>query len=176
MQEVVATVFWVLLFPHEGWIMIIDQLSFSRLDPSLGVSIVPMIDNTHPKIINVWVGLCPYLMGTFDYLPLTSNDHFMLAIPDHPRDKIFQISSFCMTYFNDPWTLPSPSTTMEGTWHHGMAMPLSIVEFAYFIVQQSFVDPDSTPAQKLDLVLEPTWAQGSLSDMIFITDLTSSYS
>jgi hypothetical protein len=29
MQAVVATVFWVLLFPHEGRIMTIDQLSFS---------------------------------------------------------------------------------------------------------------------------------------------------
>jgi hypothetical protein len=45
MQEVVTIVFWVLLFPHEGWIVTIDQLSFSRPDPSSGVSMVPMIDN-----------------------------------------------------------------------------------------------------------------------------------
>jgi hypothetical protein len=36
MQAVVATVFRVLLFPHEGWIVTIDQLSFSRPDPTLG--------------------------------------------------------------------------------------------------------------------------------------------
>jgi hypothetical protein len=29
MQEVVATIFWVLLFPHEDQIMTIDQLYFS---------------------------------------------------------------------------------------------------------------------------------------------------
>jgi hypothetical protein len=45
MQDVVATVFWVLLFPHEGQIVTIDQLSFSRPDPALGASMVPMIDN-----------------------------------------------------------------------------------------------------------------------------------
>jgi hypothetical protein len=45
MQAVVATIFWVLLFPHENWIVTIDQLYFSRPDPSLGVSAVPMIDN-----------------------------------------------------------------------------------------------------------------------------------
>jgi hypothetical protein len=45
MQAVVATVFLVLLFPHEGWIVPIDQLSFSRPDPALGASMVPMIDN-----------------------------------------------------------------------------------------------------------------------------------
>jgi hypothetical protein len=45
MQDVVATVFQVLLFPHEGQIVTIDQLSFSRPDPALGASTVPMIDN-----------------------------------------------------------------------------------------------------------------------------------
>jgi hypothetical protein len=45
MQAVVATVFCVLLFPHEGWIVTINQLSFSRPDPALGASTVPMVDN-----------------------------------------------------------------------------------------------------------------------------------
>ena len=56
MQEVFATVFWVLVFPHEGWIVTIDQLSFSRPDPSLGASAVPMIDNPQPSVINIGVG------------------------------------------------------------------------------------------------------------------------
>jgi hypothetical protein len=66
MQVVVVTVFRVLLFPQEGRIKTIDQLSFSRLDPSSGVSTVPMIDNPQPDIINIGFGLCPPLMGTFD--------------------------------------------------------------------------------------------------------------
>jgi hypothetical protein len=37
-------------------------------------------------------------------------------------------------------------------------------EVAYSIVQQASTDPDLTPAQELDLVLEPIWAQGSLTD------------
>jgi hypothetical protein len=69
MQVVVAIVFRVLLFPHEGRIVTIDQLSFSRPDPALGASTVPMIDNPQPGVINVGVGLCPSLMGTFDYPP-----------------------------------------------------------------------------------------------------------
>jgi hypothetical protein len=92
MKAVVVTVFWVLLFPHEGQIVSIDQLSFSLPDPSSGVSTVPMIDNPQPDIVNVEVGLCPPLMGTFDYPPLTDNVHCILAIPDQPRTKIFQIS------------------------------------------------------------------------------------
>jgi hypothetical protein len=35
----------------------VDQLSFSRPDPSSGVSTVPMIDNPQPNIVNVGVGL-----------------------------------------------------------------------------------------------------------------------
>jgi hypothetical protein len=53
---------------------------------------------------------------------------------------------------------------MEGTGHHGMAMPLSAVEVAYSTIHQGFVDSNPTPAQELDLVLEPIWAQGSLTD------------
>jgi hypothetical protein len=145
MQAVVMTFFWVFLFPHEGQIMAIDQLSFSRPDPSSGVSMVPMIDKPQPYIVNVGVGLCPPLMGTFDYWPLTNNVHYILVVPDRPRAKIFQISLFLTSYFNNLWTLPSPSTTTEGKRHHGMDMPFSTAEFVYSIVQQASVDPDPTP-------------------------------
>jgi hypothetical protein len=45
MHAVVAIVFQVMLFPHDGWIVTIDQFSFSYPDPSSGASMVPMIDN-----------------------------------------------------------------------------------------------------------------------------------
>jgi hypothetical protein len=70
-------------------------------------------------------------MGTFDYPP-PSND--VKIVSDQPKVEIFQVSSFRMTYFNDPWNIPSRLTTMEGTVHHGMAMPLSVAEVAYSIV------------------------------------------
>jgi hypothetical protein len=97
MQAVFTKVFRVLLFPHEGRIVSIDHLSFSCPDPSSGVSTVPMIDNHQPRIINIGVGVCPSLMGTFYYPPLTDNVHFILVVPDQPRAEIFQISSFRMT-------------------------------------------------------------------------------
>ena len=46
MNVVVTTIFWVLLFPHKGQTMSIDQLSFSLPEPSSGVSTILMIDNT----------------------------------------------------------------------------------------------------------------------------------
>jgi hypothetical protein len=91
--------FWVLLFPHEGRIVTIDQLSFSHPDPSSGASTVPMIDNPQPDIVNIGVGLCPPLMGTFDYPPPSDDVKF---ISDQPKVEIFQVSSFRTTYFNDP--------------------------------------------------------------------------
>jgi hypothetical protein len=49
MQVMVTTIFRVLLFPHEGRIVTIDQLSFSRPDPALGASTVPMVDNPQAR-------------------------------------------------------------------------------------------------------------------------------
>jgi hypothetical protein len=152
--------------------MTIDQLSFSRLDPSLGASMVPMIDNPQPGVVNIGVGLCPPLMGTFSYPPPQGDVKF---ISDHHKAEIFQISSFRTNYFNDPWILPSPSATTEGTGHHGMSMPLSVEKLVYSLVQQASVDPNPTPAQELDPILEPIWAQVSLPntdslDLVFPLD------
>jgi hypothetical protein len=131
MQDVVATFFRVFLFPHEGRIVTIDQLSFSRPDPALGASTVPMIDNPQPGVVNVGVGLCPSLMGTFDYPPPHDDVKF---ISIHHKVEIFQVSLFCMTYFEDTWILPSPSATMDETGHPSMSMPLSAIEVAYSLV------------------------------------------
>jgi hypothetical protein len=122
-----------------------------------------MIDNPQPDIVNVGVSLCPPLMGNFDYPPPSDDVKLILVVSDQHRAEIFQVSSFRMTYFNDPWSLPSPSTMMEVTGHHGMSMPLSTAEVVYSIVQQALVDPDSALAQELDSNLEPIWAQDSLS-------------
>jgi hypothetical protein len=161
MQAVVATIFRVLLFPHEGRIVTIDQLSFSRPDPALGASTVPLVDNPQAGVVNIGVGLCPSLMGTFDYPPPQSDVKF---ISTHHKAEIFHVSSFRTTYFNDPWILPSPSDTMEATGHAGMSSPLSAAEVAYSTVQQTSATPDPTPAPELDPLFEPIWAQNSLVD------------
>jgi len=57
MHAMVATILWVLLFPHEDWIVSIDQLSFSHTDHSSRESTIPMIDTPQPDIFNVGVGL-----------------------------------------------------------------------------------------------------------------------
>jgi hypothetical protein len=82
MQAMVTKVLWVLLFPHEGQIVSIDQLSFSRPNPSSRVSMVSMIDNPQPNIVNIGVDLWPPLMGTFNYPPSTDNVQYILAVPN----------------------------------------------------------------------------------------------
>jgi hypothetical protein len=57
---------------------------------------------------------------------------------------------------------------MEGTGHHGMSMTLFVAEVAYSLVQQASIDLDPTLAQELDLILEPIWAQGSLTDIDYL--------
>jgi hypothetical protein len=144
MQAMVAIVFWVFLFPHKGQIVTIDQLSFSRPNLALGESMVPMIENTQPGFVNIGVGLCPYFMGTFDYPPHQADIKF---ISNHHKVGIFQVSLFNMTYFDDPWILPSPSSMMDGTGHLGMSMPLSAAEVAYSLVQQTSAHTDLALAQ-----------------------------
>jgi hypothetical protein len=150
----------------------IDQLSFSRPNPPLGASTVPMINNPQPGVVNVGVRLCPSLIGTFDY-PTPQGD--IKFISNHHKVDIFQVSSFCTTYFNDRWMLPSPSATMDGPGHPGMSMPLSTAEVAYSLVQQASTNTDPNPTQEFDPLLEPIWAQGSLAhtnslDLVFPSD------
>jgi hypothetical protein len=161
----------------------IDQLSFSRTDPALGASTVPMIDTPQPGVVNVGFALYPSLMGTFDFLPPHDDIKF---ISNHHKVEIFQVLSFFTTYFEDPWILPSPSATMDETGHSGISMPLSTIEVAYSFMQQASANPDLTPTQELDPLLEPIWAQGSLanvdsldlvlpSDKVVIKAMTSPY-
>jgi hypothetical protein len=111
MHVVVSTIFWVLCFLHEGQIVTIDELSLSHPDPSLGDSMVSMIDSPQLGAVNLGVVLFPSLMEAFYYPPPSSNVN------------------------KDPWNLPSPSTSMEGTGNPGMSMPLFATEVAYNIVQ-----------------------------------------
>jgi hypothetical protein len=69
-------------------------------------------------------------MGTFDY-PFIANDvKFILTIPDQLKDAIFQVMYFRTSYFNNPWILPFPSTSMKGIGNPRMSIPLSATEVA----------------------------------------------
>jgi hypothetical protein len=53
---------------------------------------------------------------------------------------------------------------MDETGYLGMSMPLFTVEVVYPLVQQASTNTNPTPAQELDPLLEPIWAQVSLAN------------
>jgi hypothetical protein len=124
--------------------------------------------NLQPSTVNLGVGLFSLLMGTFDYSSPSNDVKLISLVPDQPKVAILQVSSFTTSYFHDLWALPSPLVLMEGIGNLGMAMPLSATEVAYNIFQQASVNPDLTPSQELDPVLEPIWAQYSLATQDYL--------
>jgi hypothetical protein len=67
---------------------------------------------------------------------------------------------FRTSHFSDPWTLPSPTLSIEGQSHASMAMPLLAVDIVYQAILDSSTDPDPATSQtdEEDLVLRPVWA------------------
>jgi hypothetical protein len=123
MKTFVSSVFHTLCFPREGKIVTIDQLSLTHASTSasVGPSIL-VIDNSRQATKDVCVGMYSSLMGTFDFI---ASNHQIYAISSESLSSMRSVS-FCNSYFNDPWTLPSPTVSCEGQSHIRMEMPLSV--------------------------------------------------
>jgi hypothetical protein len=146
--------FHILCFPHQGEIVTIDQLSFAYSSPNAYVGpLIPMIENSQPTTENISVGMYSSLMGTFDFLKLI---HHVYAMTSRPASTWRSIP-FRTSYFSDPWTLPSPTSSGEGQFHVGMAMPLSTTKIAYQAVLQysTDLDPVTSPTDEEDPILRP---------------------
>jgi hypothetical protein len=128
MVTVVLPVFHMLCFTHQGEIVTIDQLSFVYSSPNTSVGpLIPVVNNYQPTTKNINVKMYSSLMGTFDFLVLIHHIYAMSSTPASVERSI----PFCTSYFNDPWTLPSLTLSIEGQSHVGMAMPLSVAEITY---------------------------------------------
>jgi hypothetical protein len=115
-----------------------------------------MIENSQPANENIGVGMYSSLMGTFDFLALI---HHVYAMSSRPT-SIGRSIPFRTSYFCDPWTLPSLTSSCKVQSHAVMAMPLSAVEIAYQVVLDSSpdLDPITSPTDDEDPVLRPVWA------------------
>jgi hypothetical protein len=93
---VVSSVFHTLCFPHEGKIVMIDQLSFVYSSPnaSLGPSI-PVIDISQPTTENIGVRMYSSLMGTFKFLAPLS--HHIYSMSSRHLDR--EVHSFLHVLF-----------------------------------------------------------------------------
>jgi hypothetical protein len=72
MTVVFSSVFNILLFPHQGKIVMIDQLAFYTLDLGSNIGLnVPFVSYTHQYCMHVGVGMFKYpsFIGIFPLPP-----------------------------------------------------------------------------------------------------------
>jgi hypothetical protein len=157
MVTIVSSIFCTLCFPHQGEIVMVDQLSFaySSLNAFVGSSIL-VITNSQSTTENISVGMYSSLMGTFDF---SASIHHVYTMSSRPS-SVGRSIPFHTSYIGDPWTLPSLNSSCEGQSHAGMAMPLSPVEIVYQVVIDSSTDPDPITLQtgEENHILRPIWA------------------
>jgi hypothetical protein len=128
MRVFMSTLFRVLHFPHQGKVVMVDQLAF--FNSNTRTSNVPFIENTPTGYENVGVGILKdsSLMGTFPIPPP----------PDIPRPSVASISMIStvpreLPVSVDPWII------LDHRDHvcFGDVMPLSPVESAYQAIQSA---------------------------------------
>ena len=102
----------MICFPFNGKIVTIDQASFQNLsvNASSGSSI-SIIDHSQPTTENVGVGMYPSLMGTFSCpVPV-----LMIGSSLGRASTSLNSVSFRTSHMEDPWILPSPSTSSDNS-------------------------------------------------------------
>ena len=113
MCAIASFVLRVVVFPHEGKLVTVDQLSFTwkgRMETN--ESTIPLVDQVKPTSESLGAGMYSSLMGTIDipaprnYLGSTSVGKYITMVVDRM----------------DPWVLPS---------HYEPQVPLLAVELAY---------------------------------------------
>ena len=131
MDAIASSLFHILCFPHEGRIVIIDQMDCSPKDPNASAdSTVPLVNDAKQPIENLGVVMYTSLIGTFDLPPPFIHINAISSSRAPTRRDFFRTH-----YFSDPWTLPSPTSTLEEGQVGGMAFPMCATEIAY---QSSF--------------------------------------
>lgn len=67
MDVIVSSLFHILCFPHEGRIVIVDQMAYSLKESSASFdSTIPLVNNSKPPVESSRVRMYSLLMGTFD--------------------------------------------------------------------------------------------------------------
>ena len=109
MSAIASVVLRVVVFPHEGKLVTIDQLDFTRKGClESNESAMPLVDQVKPVAQSLGAGMYTSLMGTFDlpapvnYIGSTSVGRSIATVVDR----------------TDPWVLPSP---------HEPDVPLSVM-------------------------------------------------
>ena len=110
MQAVASSLFHIVCFPHNGKIVTIDQMTFKNpfVIASSGASI-PIVKHSQPATGSLGVGMYPSLMGSFSCPALI----LMIGSCSDEASTYTTSVSFHTTHMEDPWILPTPSTSSE---------------------------------------------------------------
>ena len=137
----------MVVFPHEGKLVTVDQLNFTRKGRmESNESTIPLVDKVKPASDSLGVGMYASLMGTFDfpalinYLGSTSVGKSIAMVVDRI----------------DPSVLPS---------HHEPEVPLLAIEVAYQYIIHTTIDPIVVPltvSEELKEAYLSTWEENSL--------------
>lgn len=124
MMAIVSTIICLILFPLDGKVVTVDQLSFCTPNYSpLPSGFVPLVGGVPNSYVSLGTGLlkASSLMGCFPIEP-PKVSHMVNMISSIPHEQI------------DPWILPAPSNIDT----YREQMPMSPVELAYQAIQFSY--------------------------------------
>ena len=147
MSAIASIIFRVVVFPHEGKLVTVDQLNFTPKGcMESNESTIPLVDHVKPAWEILGAGINASLMGKFDiptpinYLGSTSVGKSIATIVDR----------------TDPWVLPS---------HHEPKVPLLATEVTYQAIVHTTVDSILVPltvSEEPEEPYFPAWAENSL--------------
>ena len=140
--------------PHNGKIVTIDQMTFknSPVTASSGAS-VPVVEPSQLATGSVGVGMYPSLIESFSCpAPI-----LMIGSCFDEDSTSTTLVYFRTTHMEDPWILPTPSTSSEPV---ERTVPLLAVMVAYQANLQSTVEPCSSSSrmEEEDPYVLPAWA------------------
>jgi hypothetical protein len=127
MTVVASSVCLCVEFPHQGKIVTVDQLDFSKTDAHApATNNIPFLGDHKNTYESVGVGLLKYsrLMGTFP-TPLPPNTHHIATV------NMISTAAYQYLESSDPWIVPSPLEFNA----LGDTMPLSPAKTSYIVVQ-----------------------------------------
>lgn len=108
-------------------------MDYSLVNPHANSnSTIPLVDNPHQPIKNLGVGTHSSLMGTFDLPTPIATINAISSSKESSREEFLWTH-----YLSDPWTLPSPATTLDEGQVGGMTFPMSTPELRYQYIVNS---------------------------------------
>ena len=124
----------------------------SPITASLGTS-VPVVEHSQPATGSVGVGMYPSLMGSFSCpAPI-----LMIGSSSDEALTSTRSVSFCTSHMEDPWILPTPSTSSEPV-VMDMSFPATMIAYQANLKCVAEPSPSSSWTEEEDPYVLPVWA------------------